>query len=201
MLDHTLRLKANSCTGNDVQIDDIVIRGVFLDLTRVSRLLDRDRSCFRLEPLTYQEILISVVYRLLYRCPLAEDRLDSVNDNACHLGILALMTTLFFQHGRRLRISYALLAKKIRNATETMASQGLMGSTMFLWLLFVGGISVFDAKDRDWLLPRIRECLSIHDIDNWEHARQRIRELPWFNAVHDKPAEELWKATWNIQEC
>lgn len=185
----------SSDAGAQINGMDIVLRGVLLDLTSVCLFLDRDRPCFNLDSLAYQDILISVVCRLLHRCPLTDDTLGNRDrTDAYQLGILALMTTLLFQHGRRQRISYALMAQRLRQATENLERQGLVGSTILLWLLFIGGVSVFHAGDRDWILPQIRRCLLALNIDSWEQAQQKIRELPWFSAVHDKPGEALWKA-------
>jgi hypothetical protein len=69
-----------------------------------------------------------------------------------------------------------------------------MNETTFLWLLFIGGISVFGAVGRTWLLPQIKTCLINLSIDNWRTARDTIREFPWIDAAHDELGHELWQA-------
>jgi hypothetical protein len=69
-----------------------------------------------------------------------------------------------------------------------------MEGTTSLWLLFVGGISVFNAIDRVWLLPQITTSLFTLDIGSWSTARDKIRKFPWIDAIHDKLGQELWQA-------
>ena len=101
--------------ANHAQIYDPELRDVLVDLMSVSRLFNDDRAFVRLDPYAYQEILISVCYRLLHRHPLVCDGPWNDNENACYLGLLALATTLLFQYSRSRRLSYDLLAEKLRN--------------------------------------------------------------------------------------
>ncbi len=176
------------------QVYNPELRCVVVDLMSISRLLNGSRMCFRLEPYAFQDILVSVCYRLLHHHPAAGDRPENDNENACHLGLLAFMTTLLFQHGRSQRLSYKLLAEKLRNGIRDTSSNVTMEETIFLWLPFIGGISVFRAVDRPWLLPLIKTRLFALNIDSWRIARDKIRKLPWIDAVHDRPGRELWQA-------
>jgi hypothetical protein len=174
-------------------IYDLELRCITTDLISVSRLLNGDRTCFKLKPYTFYEIWISVSYRLLHRYPLAETRPEKDGDNAWYLGLLALITTFLFRSGRSQPLSYDLLAAKLRNAIEGTSCNELMETT-FLWLLFIGGISVFGGIDRTWLLPRIKACLINLNIENWRTALGKIRKFPWIDVAHDKPGHELWQA-------
>jgi len=176
--------------------NDPELRCVIADLINVSHLLNGNRTCFKLEPYTFQEIWISVSYRLLHRYPLAGSRPEKESDNAWHLGLLALITTFLFRNGRSQQLSYDLLAEALRDVVKATSSDE---ETTFLWLLFVGGISVFGTIDRTWLLPRIRTCLINLNIDDWRTARNKIRQFPWIDVAHDKPGHELWQAV--VAEC
>lgn len=167
-----------------------------MDLISVSRFFNDDRAFVRLDPYAYQEILISVYYRLLHRHPLASNGSENSNENACYLGLLALMTTLLFQHGRSRRLPYDLLAEKLHNAIESALNNKLVEETTFLWLLFAGGISIFGATDWVWLIPQIKTILFTLNIDSWQTARDKIKTLPWIDEAHDKPGKELWQAVW-----
>jgi hypothetical protein len=175
-------------------VHDSELRCVIADLISVSHPINDDRTCFKLEPYTFQEIWISVSYRLLLRYPLAGCRTEKDSDNAWHLGLLALTTTFLFRNGRTQPPSYDLLAEMLRDVIQGMSSNDLIEETTFLWLLFVSGISVFAAIDRMWLLPQIKTCLINLNIDNWRMARDKIRKFPWIDAAHDKPGLELWQA-------
>lgn len=177
-----------------VPVQDIVLRGVIADLMTVCNLLNNSRKSFRLDPYVYQEVILSVCYRLLHRCPLAGAGFETNNDNIYHLGLLALMTTMLFQNGHSKRISYNILAKRLRNTIESLASIATMEDTTLLWLLFVSGISIFNITGNAWMLPEIKKCTSKLGIESWRTARDRIRTRPWIYAVHDKLGEQLWQA-------
>jgi hypothetical protein len=179
---------------NDTQGYDPKLRDVFVDLMSVSRLFNDDRAFVRLDPYAYQEILISVCYRLLHLHPLLSDGPENHNEKSCYLGLLALVTTLLFQYGRSRRLSYDLLAEKLRNTIESVLSNQLVEETTILWLLFAGGISVFGAPDRAWLIPRIKTLIITLNIDTWRIVRDKIKTLFWIDAAHDKPGKELWEA-------
>ncbi|KAF1816376.1 hypothetical protein P152DRAFT_389554 [Eremomyces bilateralis CBS 781.70] len=169
------------------------IAHVYADIMAVSGLLNSDRACFKLEPDIYQEILISVCYRLLYSYPLAGKRPESNKECAIQLGLLALMTTMLFQHGRSQRLSYKLLAMLLRNIFLSPTGELLLEEKTRLWLLFIGGISVFEIKDRDWLVPRIKTSLRNLDVSSWDDALTEIKKFPWIDAFHHGPGQELWK--------
>lgn len=173
---------------------DPELRCVIADLISVSHLLNGNHTCFKLEPYTFQEIWISVSYRLLHQYPLAGCRPEKESDNAWHLGLLALITTFLFRNGRSQPLSYDLLAETLRDVIQAMSINNLVEEATFLWLLFVSGISVFGTIDRTWLLPPIKTCLTNLNINNWRTARDKIRRFPWIDVVHDKPGHELWQA-------
>ena len=170
------------------------LREVLVDLLSISCLFNDDRRVVRLDPFAYQEILISICYRLLHRHPLAGDGYDNDNENACYLGLLALISTLFFYYRQPRQLPYDLLAERLRHGIERALCNNLVEDTTLLWLLFAGGISVFDDSDQAWLIPQIKILLFTLDINNWRAARSRIKTLPWIDVAHDEPGEKLWQA-------
>lgn len=171
------------------------LRCVAADLMRVCYLLNNCRTYFKLEPYAFQEIWTSVSYRLLYRYPLAGGRPEKDSENAWHLGLLALATTFLFRSGHFQRLSYDLLAERFRDAIQaTSTNDQMKESTFVLWLLFIGAVSVFGAKDRSWLLPQVKRCLISLNIDNWRTARKEMRRFPWIDVAHDEAGHELWQA-------
>lgn len=190
-----------SRVADDAHIYDPSLRRVFIDLMSVCILLNNSRGSFKLEPFMFQEIVISVCYRLLHQYPLASDGPQNNDENACQLGQLALITTMIFQNGRSPRISYSLLANRLRGAIMSMLSNEAVVETNFLWLLFVSGISVFNITSTAWLLPYIKKCSSDLNIKSWQAARDQIRKYPWIDAIHDELGQELWQAsTWQLHQ-
>jgi hypothetical protein len=180
--------------ASDARVYDPELRGVFVDLMSISCLFNDGGREVRLDPFAYQEILISVCYRLLHHHPLGGDGYDNDNENACYLGLLALVSTLFFYYRQPRRLPYDLLAERLRHGIERALCNKLVEGTTLLWLLFAGGISVFDDSDQAWLIPRIKTLLTTLNINSWRTARSKIRTLPWIDVAHNKPGEELWQA-------
>jgi hypothetical protein len=178
----------------DAQVYDPELRQVFVDLMSISRLFNDKHAVVRLDPYAYQEILISVCYRLTHHHPLAGDGYENDNENACYIGLLALTSTLLFNYNQPRRLAYDLLAKKLRNAIERALYNKLVEETTFLWLLFAAGISVFNASDQAWLIPQIKTLLCTLNIDSWPTARSKIKTLPWIDAAHETSGKELWQA-------
>jgi len=172
---------------------DPELRSIIADLIRVCRFFNVDRKDFNLlEPYAFQEIWISLSYRLLHHYPLRGGQRETASENAWQFSILAFITTFLFQKGRSLRLSYSLLAGSLRKAIDcTLANDSIAESTM-LWFLFVGGISVFDSPDTVWLSPKVKTSLANLGIDNWLAARDEIKKHPWIDVIHDKLGEELW---------
>lgn len=104
-----------------------------------------------------------------------------------------MITTLFFQFGRSERLSYDLLAEKFRIAIESRINNGLPQDSFLLWLLFIGGISVFRSSDETWLYYETGTCLSTLHIDSWSKAKEEIQTFPWINTAHDNAGQRMWQ--------
>ena len=180
--------------ANVARVYDPELRGVLVDLMSISCLFNDDRRFVRLDPFEYQDILISVCYRLLHHHPLGGDGYEKDNENACHLGLLALISTIFFYYRQPQRQPYDLLAKRMQHGIERALCNKSVEKITLLWLLFAGGISVFNDGDHAWLIPQIKTLLSTLNINNWRTARSKIKTFPWIDTAHDKLGEELWQA-------
>ena len=178
---------------HETQIYDSEIRNVFEDLMTVSRLFN-DNPLIRLDPWEWQELLISIYYRLLNRYPLASDYFRNDHENAYYLGMLALMSTIFFNYGKFRRLPYDLLASKLHAAIEKALCNKALEESTILWLFFVGGISIFGADNWAWLSQELKSLLLALNIDSWSTARSRIKSFPWIDVAHDKAGEKLWQA-------
>ncbi|KXJ91410.1 hypothetical protein Micbo1qcDRAFT_225274 [Microdochium bolleyi] len=66
-------------------------------------------------------------------------------DDACHLGMAALMTTLMLEFGAQL-VTHDLLRSSLRASAARLARSGVQNLRAALWLCFVGGISVFKVR-------------------------------------------------------
>jgi hypothetical protein len=166
------------------------LRGVMSDITTVCQLLNDDCTPLTLGPFEFQEILISVCYRLLRFCPLSRANSLDNNEAVLYLGLLALMSTMLFQNGDLPQIQFRLLTRELRSIIDSIASNEV-DEAVFLWLLFVCGISVY-RNDQSWLASLIRRCTLAYDVRDWRNARAKFSHLPWIDVMHNKPGQELW---------
>lgn len=170
-----------------------MLRDLLVDILSISHYFNDSSAFIRLDPQAYQEMLILLCYRILHRKSLLDEGFANVNEHACYLGLIALVTKLLFQYGRPQKFPYSLLVKSLRQAIEGSLGNELIKKTTCLWLLFLAGPSVFDDAEWTQFKPRIRILFSSLHIDSWETANQKISILPWINAVHNNPGEELWQ--------
>jgi hypothetical protein len=195
MLGQSISQEEFFLTADDIKIYDSNSRYIFVDFMSLSRLLNCSRTPFRMDPYAYQEVLISLLYRLLHHSSLNRGEFEINNEYACHLGLLATISTLFFQYGRFERIPYDLLGVRLQKAIDATSRNDQKRESFLLWLLFIGGISVLGNKDRTLLYYQIKTCTSVLNVDNWLAARDEIKKYPWIDKAHDKAGQELWQAT------
>ena len=148
----------------------------------------------KLDPLNYTETLVSLLYRLLDFAPLGQPHFMSgeLYDNLAHLAMLTFMTTLLPNYAGD--DSSHLLSDRLKSAiqdhhvasTDTQDS----GSSLLLWTLFIGGVSVLKCKDYRWLTLETCERLNLCD---WLSVRDRLCGFPWIHTLHDVPGRCLWE--------
>ena len=193
--------------ANSVSGDSYVIKEQLLGTTsRFSRLMfsvvnfasllnGREREGrTKLDPLSYTETLVSLLYRLIEVAPLGQPRSMSGGpyDDVAHLAMLAFMTTLLPKYGRD-DFCYLLsdrLESAIQNLHVTSADTQDSGFSLLLWTLFIGGVSVLERKDHRWLILETCERLDLYD---WPAVRCQLCEFPWIHTLHDVPGRCLWE--------
>ena len=166
------------------------LRSVFNDMASVSHILEGRLVIF--EPFAFQEILISVLYRLLHLRPLSNLAMETQVDDLCCLGLLAFMSTTIFQPGRYKLLSYELLRERLSQALMETSACASIDETMLFWILYVGAISVLKDDNMTWLKSRIKATASSLDIQDWSGARKQLCRYPWISVFHDVTAQELW---------
>jgi hypothetical protein len=166
------------------------LQSVMWDVTSVSYILQRHLA--RFDPLDFQEMLISVLYRLINLSPLSNSGLESETEDLYCLALLAFSSTILFNLGRRKKLPYGLLAGKLRVALMRTSGMASLDNGALLWTLFIGGISVFRGDEETWLMPWIRTTACLLGITDWQGAKQHLCQYPWIDAFHDEPARRLW---------
>ena len=199
-------LEPTNTTADESRFTHDQVNNTCADLTHImlsvlsftSLLNCREQEGHRkLDPLSYTEMLVSLLYRLIEVAPLGQQRsgLGKLYDNSSHLTMLAFMTTLLpeYSRGHCSQLLSNRLQSAIQNLHFTSIDTQDSGSPLRLWTLFIGGISVLKQYDHRRSILEACERLDLHD---WPAVRCQLCVFPWINALHDAPSRSLWE---NIQ--
>lgn len=168
---------------------------IMLSIVSFASLLNcREREGrMKLDPLTYTENLVSLLYQLIEIAPLGQTRsILGLHDNVAHLAMLAFMTTLLPRYGRD-DFNY-LLSDRLDNALQELRVTSVdtqdSRPSLILWTLFIGGISVLRCKDNRSLILEICERQHLYD---WPAVRDQLCRFPWIYTLHDDPGRCMWE--------
>lgn len=163
---------------------------IISDTYSVAHWFNQDDKGPTADPDALQEAIVSIGYRLVGFQPLSVPQLENQLDAAYHIGLIAFLTTLFLQIGRRPFLKYDLVARCLRNVIERKVNED--NNYIMMWLLIMGGISVLVEGDQPWLLQRISQMARSMDIKGWPQLHRLLIRFPWINSVHDGLGRALW---------
>ncbi|KAF4336522.1 hypothetical protein FBEOM_9603 [Fusarium beomiforme] len=165
-------------------------------LTKRGFLLERDSGLYShmnekpLNLLEFQEVLVSICYRLLKFQTINKSRLQRDIQSAYHIGLSLFMTSIYFHNKQHRMVRPGLIAALVKEVVEGMLDEH--EHEFALWLLLLGGISVSVNDGRDWMVKSLRERASMLGIVTWEEAKGNLVRLPWMDAIHDEPSLKIW---------
>jgi hypothetical protein len=167
-----------------------------------SMFLILQRRLTKFDPFDFQEMLISVLYRLLNLPTLSKLALETeVNQQYIHsLGSLAFTSTLLFTYLPAKKMAFRLLTRRLRSALVHMSPASVRIPAL-LWALFMVGISTLHDTHVTWLLPWIKLTTSSLGIENWPDAEAHLRQYPWIDSFHAEPGQKLWIMMSAGQRC
>lgn len=132
------------------------------------------------------DTMASVMYRLLHTSYEAGSL-----DEAIRLSLLAFSSSIFLQW-RDFKLPYTHLPVAYKdcllNATFLDASPQL-----WLWLLMIGTVSVFEEGDYPWLMPWVQLNADACEVEAWSDMLGVLHGFLWIGLVHDGPAERAFK--------
>ena len=172
------------------------LSSIMLSVVSFASLLNGRESEGRtkLDPLSYTEMLVWLLYRLLEVSPMGQPQSMSggLYVDVAHLAMLAFMTTLLPKYGRD--DSSHLLADRLDRAIQelhvTSADIQVSDFSLLLWTLFIGGVSILKRKDHRCLILETCKRLELHD---WLAVRHQLCGFPWIYTLHDLPGQCLWE--------
>ncbi|TVY44661.1 hypothetical protein LOCC1_G007048 [Lachnellula occidentalis] len=144
----------------------------------------------------YQEILISVQYRLL----LLDVEAGSL-DRLVLVGMLAFATNIFLQM-QGLALRFANMSARLKGGV--LGLQGLEDDAMVelkLWLLFIARMSDGATGKYSWIDAEMKKTLRALGVTKWEAAREKLKGYLWIDVMHDKGGKDAFEgATSSVLE-
>ncbi|KAI6763943.1 hypothetical protein HG530_007732 [Fusarium avenaceum] len=170
---------------------DWKLQNAFKDLRDFSTLANRlSPSSQKLKPEAFQEIMLSIQYRLL-QMDFSED--PNPIQEALRIGLLAFESTIFLQiQGTKLKSQS--FNEQLRLTIQATPVQGEASANVKLWLLLIGSIMVFNGSE-DWLVQSIR---SLVGRQTWAEVQERVKEVMWVDMIHGIPGRQAYEAA---QSC
>ncbi|RDW84262.1 hypothetical protein BP6252_01852 [Coleophoma cylindrospora] len=163
------------------------LQDLLIDMTNLAWLLNDASAGYRpkVQGYAYHDALLQLGYRLVNMSPLGGPRPSNRLENAVHLGLTAFFITLFCG------LDYKMIKSPLLNDLASSAAQEPFdgdqeNQEVLLWLLFIGGASVFKQPDDAWLTPKTTQTMKNLDLHTWEDARQILVRFPWVSVIHDK---------------
>ncbi|KAL6401646.1 hypothetical protein AUP68_15523 [Ilyonectria robusta] len=163
---------------------------ILLDVLGSSSLFNNRVRVHAVDLLTYQEMLVSICYRLIRFHPLDEPRLESDVEAIYHTGLTIFMMTIFLQYDRRRIMDHELASFCFRDTLDRTSLE--RDNELVLWYMIIGGIWISGEVDGDWLAPRIWMVAENLGIKSWDEVRKCVGKFPWVNVLHDEPGRVLW---------
>ncbi|KAE8379169.1 hypothetical protein BDV26DRAFT_172582 [Aspergillus bertholletiae] len=136
----------------------------------------------------FLETMVSVMYRLL------DLKFDAGSiAEAIRLGLLAFSAHVFLKWQDTQR-PYIQFAASYKASLVSLKSLDGISSRIMLWLLMVGGTSLFSTSDDEWLKPWLRVNSQLCNIHSWLEMRDVLESFLWIGAIYDTPGNDLFES-------
>ena len=153
----------------------------------------------KIEPKLFQEITVSVQYRLLhlsYIDDLGLNQTQTLKDKLhemVRVGLLAFTTTISL-HATNDKVRFRHLASHLKEILQAMDKPlDSNGEEMKLWLLFVAALSVFRTGPRAWLKDDLIKSLEALQISSWMAAKKVLKGFLWVDMIHDVGGKRVFE--------
>lgn len=168
------------------------IQNLLIDINTFAWLLNlaNGRRGPRLNAYAFHDTIILLGYRLIATRPMNGPYTSRV-EKAAHMGLMAFIMSFFRKIDGRI-MQHPLLYEIARLATRDYFEDEQKNQELLLWILFIGGVSIFRLSDDAWLFPEITQIMCALDLRTWEGVSQKLVKFPWVHAVHDKSGRALW---------
>ncbi|PVI05439.1 hypothetical protein DM02DRAFT_668366 [Periconia macrospinosa] len=195
-LDYTACDMNRNILNSRNHIDEAILY-ILVDIFDLCMLFnDPHGQHFRMDLYSYQEVIISISYRLLALDYIYQHPTVPTTEITYQLGSIVFMMILFLQYGRRRLHRFTRITQLLRGVIELHFTH--YDKDQMLWLMITGGIWMMDGvwtldkRSGDWLPPLILELAQDLGVQTWEEARSRIIKYPWIYKLQDEPGKKIW---------
>jgi len=175
-----------------VDAPDIRLVNVWLDLREFTMSVNLARQTKRkISPVLFQEVLISVQYRLHHLDFSSHDPQETLR-----LTMLAFSASLFLDvHSHPLR--YEQLASALRKSLQAFPRKDDRSCLeLELWLLFIARMAVLNTReDQPWLEQRLRATARDLRVSTRAEVRQVLKGFLWVDMLHNRRTEAICDTT------
>jgi hypothetical protein len=142
----------------------------------------------------FQANVISICYRLLDFSSLNSPVFNNTLDLSVYLGLTAFVVTIMLQFGNRRFLRQQLLEERLRSFLlhEDYIGQNRLDSSLMLWLLFIGRLSILEDGDETWLLPRMAMEIDELGIEDLPGLFEQLTLYPWIDILYNRTVERTW---------
>jgi len=170
---------------------------VFSNVVALAYLLNNHHKLkIEMNVYSFQDIAISISYRLIRVRSLAGERPDNELENVLHLALTAFITPLFLTAS-----TAPLLPQLLQEAAQNYQQHDSESRKIMLWVLFIGKSSfVFTNLHESWMIPMIAEASLNLGLRGWTDVHSVLSQFPWINLVHNNAGQELWEKVQKYSE-
>lgn len=145
----------------------------------------------KLSPITYSEMMISILYRLVH-LSFEEGSLQE----AVRIGLLTFSSTIFLtrvymkQPYEHLFSLFRSALFKLCQSTSIVVPQPVM-----LWLMILYHVVAYEQPSPgDWQSVWLGKAVSLTEVNLWPQARIILKSIMWVDFVHDVPGKKIFEA-------
>jgi hypothetical protein len=136
------------------------------------------------------EIILDTMALVMYR--LLQMGFETASgDEVILLGLLSLCYNIFLQWCDG-KLAYLHFPSTYKNCLLDPQLTSSCASQIIIWLLMVGGISIFTASDDRGLKHSLQEHVVICKVKSWGEMRDILKSFKWIDLLHDGPRKHIF---------
>jgi hypothetical protein len=163
------------------------LRNIFADLQAFGSVANKlVNSRRKLRPDLFQEIMLSIQYRLML---LEYDTEEQPIEEAIRLGLLSFQTSVFIQM-KAIRVKYDYIMVRLKTSLSHFPETTPGLADLKLWIHLMAAIALYD-PEQTWIEEGICRLTAGRP---WEEVYVAMRSIMWLDLVHDAPGRMLFNS-------